>query len=205
MCTMVRIVETMKKWKRKPELPFYGRHEWIAEYWNSLSNIPFIVIGLLRWQVIALDDGPGSYEKNIVAVLYLLYTLAGVCSLIHHAIRWRWSIVIDWIPIAASIGYILVHRDVLFHHMHFIISVLDIAFALFILIVDHVRTIIPVPWGHVMWHIVAAFVLDSVYQTMYYEIRISFQCTHISFLDMHPLLKTDIVHSCTCHHRRRFE
>jgi len=33
-----------------------------------------------------------------------------------------------------------------------------------ILLDDHIFTRIPVPWGHVMWHIAITFAVDGVYQ-----------------------------------------
>ena len=67
----------------------------IAEFWNTISNFPFIIIGLIRLTE-SLDEP--------LWTLYVLFVLAGVASAIHHATETKWTIILDWIPIALSLG-----------------------------------------------------------------------------------------------------
>lgn len=97
--------------------------------------------------------------------------MAGVCSALHHASGQKWTIIIDWIPIAASIRYVVQHR--LWDDLS-MGSVLRLMIALGSLVVDHVWTPFPVPWGHVAWHLLAALSIDAAYQQL--ECTWAFKC-----------------------------
>jgi hypothetical protein len=166
-------------WARKYELPLYGRCHYIAEYWNTLSNLPFIVIGSLRLGQLAaifviylisrtdpLIIPQNQKQLEQIFNLYFLYMCAGICSAFHHAHHKRWTIVIDWIPIASSLILLIGFWPALLSYIT-VTSWCKLVFAMCILINDHIITTIPVPFGHVMWHIVASFAIDSAYQDMY--------------------------------------
>jgi dihydroceramidase len=131
---------------------FYQVVPYIAEFWNTVSNLPFILIGLYR-----LKNGTS------LGLLYVLYALAGVCSGIHHATTPKWTIIIDWIPIASTIVIVLHYGMWRFLSMN---SVGKLSIALTALVLDHVWTPLPVPWGHVLWHLLAAWSIDAAYQEL---------------------------------------
>ena len=83
----------------------------------------------------------------------------GICSAIHHATTQKWTLVIDWIPIAGSILLNL-------NYLSFmgLPEALILLMALIWLLTDHVVTPMPPPWGHVVWHIMAAYSIDIFYQ-----------------------------------------
>ena len=127
----------------------------IAEFWNTISNLPFILIGFCR-----------LWEGTSLTLLYSLMICMGVCSGIHHAIRSRWLLILDWIPIIITKGVILQHSYWL--HISWTSYLLG-SIATVVLVIDHVYTPIPVPWGHVFWHVLAAFALDNAYQSIEME------------------------------------
>lgn len=137
-----------KMFPRKLE-QFYTHSDYITEFWNTVSNIPFILIGIAR-----------LYEGTSQKLLYSLYILAGVCSGFHHATPWRETIVIDWIPIALSIVLGL-YWQILYTVSVATFIKLVITFG--VLVNDHVWTTVPAPYGHVFWHILAAFTIDEIY------------------------------------------
>lgn len=140
-----------KQYERKLEKS-YAISAYIAEFWNTVSNLPFIIIGLLR-----------LYEGTELSQLYFLMILAGICSGIHHATTPRWTIVVDWTPIFMSFLYIFYQG--LYTYLSYT-AIFQVILALFILVTDHIITYIPVPWGHVMWHIVASLAVDCSYQSI---------------------------------------
>ena len=146
-------MQFIRKFSRRLEPQIRGGY--FAEKWNTLSNFLFVVIGLCR-----IYQWHEEYDFADVMILYTLFSLAGVCSGIHHAFHFRYSIVLDWIPISTSLifcGYYQVWRFVSLG------SWVQIFTALGILFNDHVfQTIMP-PWGHVMWHITAAMAIDHAY------------------------------------------
>lgn len=148
--------------QRKLE-PFYQVTPFIAEFWNTLSNAPFVIIGLWRlYELSEIDVWPiGLHHIDRLILLYWLYVFCGICSGIHHATSARWTIVIDWIPITLSIISNLYFG--LWMHVGFV-SAFQVLIALLVLGTDHVWTPINVPWGHCMWHILAAYAIDSCYQ-----------------------------------------
>lgn len=138
--------------KRRQLESLHTHSTYIAEFYNTLSNLPFIILGLVR-----------LYCGTKLAVLNVLLVAAGICSGIHHCFIFRGSIILDWIPIASSIIYIV------YYQLYMLLSAASIIkglIALAVLYVDHEYTIVPVPFGHVAWHLLAAFAVDSAYAEM---------------------------------------
>ena len=108
-----------------------------------------------------LEQYPGKCLE--VELAYQLMIVIGFASAIHHASTPKWTIVIDWIPIVLCMMYIvatqtwsLVTMPVLF----------QMALAIAVLVTDHTTCLIPVPWGHVMWHLQACFAIDCFWQNV---------------------------------------
>jgi hypothetical protein len=161
----------LRAYERKPELPYFGHFDFIAEFWNTLSNGPMIWIGFLRAvRLNELVDPMCSPEDmtvfNSVMLLYVLLCCAGWCSTFHHAVRWKYSIIVDWIPIAASMCFVLygvVVLGVLHVSAISVSSWVLLTLAVSCLFTDHVCTWLPVPLGHCAWHVLAAVALDWLY------------------------------------------
>lgn len=149
-----------KQWTRKHE-PHYNTNRFICEFWNTVSNLIFIVIGILR----LLDEDLHLYYEELV-ILYTLFIIAGFCSGIHHMLNFKYTIFLDWLPIATSIGYLL-YNNYLLEYIK-LVSWLKIIFAFIILVTDHIWTVINVPWGHVFWHVLIGLAIDSAYQDIYF-------------------------------------
>ena len=145
---------------RPLEEPLFGVLPCVAELWNTVSNVPFIVIGVLR--LMLYPDMPSMWR-----ILYGLFIAAGVCSGCHHASKRYWrkfTIVLDWLPIAISIILLLSTGDgrlILIRATW--LSWLKFAFALAVLISDHLCLPIPPPWGHSFWHILVSLAIDDIY------------------------------------------
>lgn len=154
-----------RKFERKLE-PFFQVTPWIAEFWNTLSNLLFIIIGLARlYELSEIEVWPmEEVGINQLKLAYGLYTICGIASAIHHATTPRWTIVIDWMPIAISIGLNLYFG---FLWSVGFASVFKVLLALSVLFSDHICTPINVPWGHCMWHLLAALAIDSCYQDVF--------------------------------------
>ena len=154
------------KYERKHET-HHTHSKYIAEYWNTLSNLPFIIIGFLR--IIELTHYR-VHDNDIINInitshminLYFLCICAGICSGFHHMLVYKWTIIVDWIPIATSIIYILYNINLVYFIS--LISWFKILLAIFVLFTDHICTNIQIPWGHVFWHILSSFAIDSAYQ-----------------------------------------
>ena len=129
----------------------YKISRYIAEFWNTISNSPFIIIGILR----LIEGTYFDYE-------YKLMICAGICSGFHHATTYKYTIIVDWIPILFSI--VNMYQESLYLYISYA-TYFQMCLALFVLITDHVYTYIPVPWGHVFWHVLASFAVDSAYQS----------------------------------------
>lgn len=147
-----------RRFERKLE-PAFQVTPWIAEFYNTLSNLPFLLIGLWRYNELALLDETVLVEQ--LRFLYALYIACGVCSAIHHATTPRWTILIDWIPISTSILLILKFHFVVYFG---VVSWFKLGLAMAMLVNDHVYTTVNVPWGHCFWHVLAAFSIDACYQ-----------------------------------------
>lgn len=142
------------KYERRRE-SFYDKSRFIAEYYNTLSNLPFIIIGFMR--ILEMD----REHNDHVLILYLLYIACGFCSGIHHMLPFKWSIVIDYVPIVMTIYYFICNYEILIFIS--LASWFKILLSLLILFNDHVYRTIIVPWGHVMWHLMASMSIDSAY------------------------------------------
>lgn len=140
------------KYRRRVERP-YTVLPYIAEFWNTISNLPFIFIGVYR-----IFEGCED-----LAELYLLMVLAGVASGFHHATTIKWSIFIDWTPILMTIIYLINTRMI---GKVSLTGILLVSMAFIILLLDHVNRLLPVPYGHVLWHVTAAFAIDYAYQSI---------------------------------------
>ena len=148
----------IKQCSRKHE-PHYNTSKFICEFWNTISNFIFIIIGFLR-----LMDKDLNLCNELV-ILYTLFTIAGFCSGIHHMLNFKYTIFIDWLPIASSIGYLL-YNNYLLEYIT-LVSWFKITLAFVVLVTDHIWTIINVPWGHVFWHVLIGLAIDSAYQDIH--------------------------------------
>ena len=139
---------SLKEFERKRET-FYANSPYIAEFYNTLSNLPFIIFGLSRLLFSNVEDP------------YLWYFLIsfGVCSGIHHCFVFRGSIIVDYIPIVLANMYIYVYYLYYLDINDFVHLILP----LFILITDHLGPIMPVPWGHVCWHLLASCTIYNIF------------------------------------------
>lgn len=150
--------------------PHYRYTLYIVEFWNTFSNLPFIVFGLFRLYELAT----GNKENPALMFAYCFMVAAGFASAIHHGVDIhykKWTILLDWIPIALSI--FLIHSQNYLSILSFL-SWIKILIAISILLVDHLYRLVPVPWGHVFWHIIAAFAIDSAYQDVLWVHQQSF-------------------------------
>lgn len=130
--------------------PHFTHTPFVAEWWNTLSNLPFVVIGLCR-----------LWAGTPIVGLYTLFTAAGLCSAYHHAHPEHWTLVIDWMPIATS-GLLCLWFGVVTTITAATLFKVALAFA--VLVTDNfLGWPMPVPWGHVMWHVLAAYSIDSAY------------------------------------------
>lgn len=145
---------------RHLEQPSY-KHHWLpAETYNSISNIPFMIIAILRlYQVDVEEEYVVSTEH---AMFYHIMFWIGICSFIHHMTLKYWTIVLDWTPICICL-YVCVQANMT--HAATSVSWFQGGLAFLFLINDHLTLpIIPVPWGHSFWHILAAMATDSFFQ-----------------------------------------
>jgi hypothetical protein len=158
---------------RKLEEPAYDCVPWIGETCNTFSNLPFVVIGIAslgevsKFQCFATSPDTKFYCDRLWW-LYLLYTMAGICSGIHHACAHipgnRWSIWLDWTPILLS-GAVLVDSGMLrlVFHVASPVSWAMLVLAIAVLLIDHIWTPLPVPVGHSLWHVLAAISIAAIY------------------------------------------
>lgn len=145
-------------YKRKNE-KFYSVTHYIAEFWNTLTNLPFIIFGLYSLF---------NYELDwTLTIAYSLLVGCGVGSAIHHGSHEDWTTVIDWVPILCSIGFVL--WSGIIYSMSFLTFSRTIS-AFIVLLLDHIYTPLPVPWGHCAWHILAAIAVNSLYSDYYYSL-----------------------------------
>lgn len=129
---------------------YFSNSKYVAEFYNTISNLPFILIGLVR-----------LYEKTELVTLYWLMISAGIASGIHHMMVQKWTIILDWIPIVLSI--VVLFKMSVFHLISYG-SWMQVIIAVLVLYADHVHQLMPVPWGHVCWHLLAALAIDNTYQ-----------------------------------------
>ncbi len=142
-----------------------GRPGFPGELWNTVSNLPFVILGLIRLASVDHPDGKR---------LYALFVAIGVCSGLHHACPPGWrcsSLVLDYIPIVASLYY-----GAFIVPLVNVASWVKVALALIVLLVDHLspfwfeigRPLVPVPFGHAFWHVLAALAIDSAYAEVFF-------------------------------------
>lgn len=144
------------KYERKLE-PFFKVTHYIAEFWNTISNFPFIIIGLLRlW-----EQYPGKEE--FVDTAYQILILIGIGSSIHHATTPKWTIIVDWIPIVIGLYYI--YSLELIQYISAAVY-FEVGLATSVLIIDHTTNLIPVPWAHTFWHLLITLAFDSFLQSV---------------------------------------
>lgn len=150
----------MSSFRRCPEVE-YDVHPYIAEFRNTISNLVFVIIGLIR-----LSE---SETEGHIWILYWWFTLAGIGSGIHHMapIKYqKYTIIIDWIPISISLCLLPYYYSWGLFTLISAVTWVKVFLATITLITDHLGPVIPVPWGHVAWHILAAFSVDAVYQDL---------------------------------------
>jgi hypothetical protein len=153
--------------RRKPEPDLYSYSVYVAEWWNTWSNALFVVIGVLRYRAACRQRAARKRPRDRYALptLWAFYAAAGFCSAFHHSQDRPWTILIDWVPIAGSILFVLrSHRPLL--RWVSPASYAGLAFAVLFLAVDHAWTVLPPPWGHVLWHVSAAYSIAAAYQDM---------------------------------------
>lgn len=120
--------------------------------------------------VIGLDMTDAELHP-VLCQLYALMIGVGVGSFIHHAVdhkHIRVTIVIDYVCIIWSVGTIAAHAAELLPLVTWLSWAYGVA-ALLVLLTDHVWTPLPVPIGHCLWHLLAAWAMDHVYGDMKQE------------------------------------
>lgn len=140
---------------------FYKVVPFIAEFWKTVSNLPFVILGLYHLILCSLDTN--------LKIVYSLLILAGLSSAFHHATNYKctmcsremtWTLIIDWIPILASGIYIIITKMI---NSFSIDSWIFIGISLSWLIIDN--TFAPFKhWGHCIWHILIAFAISHAYE-----------------------------------------
>jgi hypothetical protein len=157
---LVVVNQLFKIWNRKYEAP-YKTSKFICEFWNTISSLPFIIIGILR----LIDENLYLYSDELV-ILYLFFVFAGIFGFIHHMSNFKYTILLDSIPLISSFIYIF-YNDYLFNYIT-LITWFKIFLAFCVFITDHLCSCINTPWGHVFWHLLITFALDSAYQDIYF-------------------------------------
>lgn len=84
-------------------------------------------------------------EDTKLPELYLLSIFIGVCSAYHHAYCTKYSIFIDWIPIALTMVITCGYYQIFYYLT--LTTWTKVMFAVFVLLNDHSILTIPVPWG----------------------------------------------------------
>lgn len=136
--------------RRKREEPQYEPHTYIQEYWNTMSNVFFVYLGLLGLVDAHTEEG---------RILYGFMMLCGCCSALHHAISWKYSIAIDYAPIIGSVVYFSTLDK---WHDISVGSWIALATGALTLGWDHHKQPRTDPFGHSLWHIMAALAARSV-------------------------------------------
>ena len=139
--------------------PFYQVVPWIAEFWNTMSNLGLILIAIYRLNTLELS--PPDLQNS-----YWLVMAMGIGSAIHHAFPFYGSIVIDWIPILLFIIHswiINLHHAVEKKNLFWLILASGWFFT------DHLLRPCPTPWGHSIWHLLAAVAIDQLLLSWYHQ------------------------------------
>ena len=130
------------------EKPLFQHSRYVAESYCFWSNAPFLLISTTR-----IIDG---YSIQLSAYMLCI----GICSAWHHAHGARWSVYVDWLPIVALLWQVWRHQWWMFWSFT---TWLKVVLTLGVGFNDHVFTTAPVPWGHVLWHVMAAFTMDAAF------------------------------------------
>jgi hypothetical protein len=128
------------------------------EPFNTISNIGFGILGLI---------GMVENTDERLVRLYFWMVMACFCSGFHHASPdWmrRGTLILDWVPIAVSIVLNIQYDTLQCMTLSTMFKAVIASLFLFNDLVDY----IPVPWGHVTWHILAAMTIDSHYRELHY-------------------------------------
>lgn len=153
--------------------------------WSVLSNAMFIILGLsgiyelkaamINNRVSSSTEQSERYQK--VEWLYTFMIGCGICSGFHHAMSksiQRYSILIDWFPITLSLLVLFCPSPAsmwsfgifdVFTHMQWT-TFFKVVCSLFVMTTDYLCPILPQGWGHSIWHVLAAFSLDSLYKDL---------------------------------------
>jgi predicted outer membrane lipoprotein len=148
------------KLERRREIPLFGIHPNIAEFWTTLSNLAFALVGVAR--LLLNTCGCSVFVSNDVHVLYLLLVLAAICSAYHHARDVKWTLLVDWIPITLSLVLVASIGTRTVSYTTCVVACMALSW----LVIDHVRPITRPPIGHGVWHILAALAADAMYQDL---------------------------------------
>ena len=131
---------------------FYNISPYIAEFWNTLTNLPFILFG--SYHIIFTELHFNTFNT------YILLIMAGIASAYHHATPNPSTIIIDYIPIILSIAYIL-YNSMVYHFSYF--SWILLVVSIGVLIYDNKFR----PFGfkgHCVWHFLIAITTNNAYQ-----------------------------------------
>ena len=151
----------LKKLAGENKEEFYKVSPYIAEFWKTISNLPFIVLGTYHLILYSSDTN--------LRVVYSLLILAGIFSAFHHATNYKcmmcsheitWTLIIDWIPILFSAIYIIVTRMIFTFGLG---SWIFIGISIVWLLIDNVFAPLA-HWGLCIWHILIAFAISNAYE-----------------------------------------
>jgi hypothetical protein len=160
---------TLANYKRVQE-PAYAVSDHIHEFYNTLTNIGFILIGVARlWKI-------HDHADDVIIYLYVNYIFLGIGSGIHHAINHKYSIVIDWIPIS-----FLIFQFLYYGVLHYVdlVGIIQFLLAIIVLFIDHFKKLGTL---HPFWHLLAAFALDTVLYSIYLNHHLSIRDLSIRIL-----------------------
>jgi len=166
---------------RQGEIPYYSHFSFIAETWNILSNLSFI-IGSVYCHMLINDilKEHEIYPESVIRTpipfgaiqsLVLLQFIIGVCSGIHHALCDRYAhitIFIDWAPIAMTIVILLSQDVLLLWHLMSYPALFTMLLAFCFLADDHITQYCKK--SHMYWHLlmglgVAMWFVDIIRET----------------------------------------
>jgi hypothetical protein len=136
--------------------PFYTRSMFVAEYLNTWSNAFFILLAIARLKEELIQQSP------LLVQLHYMMIAIGIGSAIHHGLPYRWTLIFDYVPIGYALYQVFWCHSLYLYFSY--ASWLKALLSVGVLVDDHIYRRIPNPWGHVMWHVLAAFTMDSAFQ-----------------------------------------